>query len=135
MIIQLRYGMFALANACLLLKATLENFHVDNLISQAIIAWQEVSTEHANCGMSEADNALKHSEVIMMKYLMHASILLVINSQQQVLMALPEYTMCLQEHVSHYYKVTRMKYQRFPSIHRATRLLLLVVIRHAVYGQ
>ena len=42
--------------------------------------------------------------------------------------------MSLQELVPLYYKDIKMRYLRFNSIHKVTRLSQLVVIRHAEYG-
>jgi hypothetical protein len=73
LIIQLRFGMFALGNASSLLKATWESSLAVNLILQVTIVSLVASIEHASSGMLEVANALKLLEDTMMKYLMLAS--------------------------------------------------------------
>ena len=55
-----------------------------SLTSQVIIALLVLLIELASCGMLEADNALRPSEDIMMKFLMLALIALEINLQLPV---------------------------------------------------
>ena len=89
---------------------------------------------HVNCGMLVQDNVSKHLEDIMMRYLMLLSIVQVTNLQLLVLMVLQESIMFSLEHAQLCYRVTKMKYQKFNSILKETKLLQLQVIKLVVSG-
>lgn len=127
--------MYAQGNVYTLWKAIMENSHAGSLILQEITASLVVLIELASYGMQAVGNALRHSEVIMMKSQMLVLTQLVIVLLQQALMVLQESIMCSLAHVFHYCRVIKMKSLKYRSIHRETKSLQLVAIRHAEYGQ
>jgi hypothetical protein len=91
------------------------------LISLGTTASLEALIELASYGMLAVANALKHSEGIMMKFLMHASTAPGTSWQQQVQMGSQESTTFLREPASLSYRVTRMKFPRSVSTLKAIR--------------
>lgn len=111
-----------------------ENYHVAPSISLVNIVLPDQSIGHASSGMLVQDNVSRLSEVIMMKCWMLLSIAQVTNLLQQVLMVLQESIMFSLEHAQLFFRVMKMKYQKFNSTLKETRLLLHQVIRHVVFG-
>lgn len=114
--------------------ATLENYHAAPSISLVNTALPVRSTGHASSGMLDLDNVSRLSEVIMMKFWMRRSIAQEISLPQLVQMVLLESIMFSLEHAQLFYRVTKMKYQKFNLTLKETRLLLHQVIRHVVFG-
>ena len=127
--------MFAQANASTLSKVIQGNFLVDSLILLVIIVSLAQQIEHASFGMWRVGSVQKLLEVIMTKCQMLVLTQLEISQQQLQLMGQLAYIMYLQVHVSLFYKAMKMKFLKYHSILKETRLLLLAVIKHVDYGQ
>ena len=110
------------------------NYHVVHSILLVNIVSLGQLIGHANYGMWDQDNALKLSEDITMRYWMLLSIAQETNLQLQVQMVLRESITFSLEHVLLFFRVTKMKYQKFNSTLKETKLSLLQVTRLVAFG-
>ena len=114
--------------------ATQVNYLVDRLILLVNIVSLVQLIGHANYGMLDQDNVLKLSEVIMMKFWMQPLIALETSWQLLVQMVLQESTMFSLEHVQLFFRVMKMKYQKFNSTLKETKLSLPQATKLVAFG-
>lgn len=112
LIIQLKSGMFVVDNAFILLRDIQVSFLAVNSTLLEIIVSLVALIVPASCGTYQLVNVLKRLGVIMMKCLMLALILQVINWLQHQQMVLLVSIMSSQVHAYPYCRGMKMKFQR-----------------------